>query len=391
MNIEDRLDRVRDELADEVKADVRVPSFAGVLARRARRRRLQAAAGGAAVVVVAAAVVGGLAATRPGPHHAVPPAVTVSVSPSPSPTGSPTTAPSTAQTYPAPGASYVVVPDGDQLAWTDLKTGAHGHFGPTDGSQLSDPSVSADGRRVAYMATVSPAQTEIAVWDLGTGRGTTLATFAGSPSAPSISPDGTRVIWAESGAGIEMATVAAPSPAPPALLPNIQNAAWDGNDALAYLPADEYSGGQCAVVRVELSKGSPTQCLLPMATLDSVFAADGSTWHIDGIAASVSSNLFALTLFTNDGGTRRAQRNGLGILNPDAEATSLHVLAPSALVSPVLLDRGSRVLGVEFPVAGPTGAQDQPIVGTVVSVEVATGKKTTLGITTRAGVGATSG
>ncbi|MGH3743392.1 MAG: hypothetical protein ACRDTP_00845, partial [Mycobacteriales bacterium] len=111
MNIDETLDRVRGELADEVASDVRVPSFERVLARRAGRRRLQATVGAVAVVVVAAGVVGGVAATRPGPHRSVPPAG-VSVSPAPtSPSG-----PSGAQTYPARSSSYVVVPDGDQLA-----------------------------------------------------------------------------------------------------------------------------------------------------------------------------------------------------------------------------------------------------------------------------------
>lgn len=376
MNIDDRLDRVRDELADEVAADVRVPSFAGVLARRARRRRLQAAAGGAAVAVVAAAVVGGLAATRPGPHHAVPPAVTVSVSPSPSPTGSPTTAPSSAQTYPAPGASYVVVPDGDQLAWTDLKTGAHGHFGPTSGSgQLSDPSVSADGRRIAYKLN---RENGIAVWDLDTRAALPVMPAISIENSVAISPDGTKVLWTEQGGVVRMASVGVPSSAQ-TLTSDGSPAAWDGNDAIAYAAYGTQLGGQCAIVRLDLSSKA-THCLLPTATLQSVFAADGSNWQINDISGVPDGGLFALGLNTEPSGG--GPDTAIGLLSVGAEATPFRVLQPTvvadpatqAVASPVLVDNGARLLYAQVQ----QSADQSSPGGAVIMLDLATGAKTTV-------------
>jgi hypothetical protein len=402
MSLDDRLDRVRDELADEVAADVRVPSFAGVLARRARRRRLQATAGGAALVVVAAGVVGGIAATRPSPHRSVPPVASVSVSPPPSGSrsASPTTpAPSEVQTYPEKGSAYVVVPDGDQLAWTDLATGSDGHFGPADGNLLADPSVSADGRRLAYVDTstaTSGASHDIDFWDIDTRSGGTLATIAGPSvvSAPSISPDGKRVAFV-SGSSLRIATIGSRGVPASVLLQGgtgFYVVSWTGNDAIAYAPLDAGSGGDCAVEQV-VAIAQPvtpagTRCLLPTATLQSVFASDGSTWRIDSISGAADGSVLALGVTT----TNQSQ-HGIGLLTTKAEATPFRVL-PATIVT-----ESSPLLNLGPPVALDGRVLYQQAQGGgnahVLSVDLATGEKTEVtaafGGDLQRGLGATSG
>lgn len=395
MNLDDRLDRARDELADEVASGVRVPSFDGVLARRARRR-LQVAAGGAALVVVAAGVVGGVAATRPTTHRSAPPIATVSASRPP--TSPPTTAPTASstvsspvngpQTYPAKGVSYVVVPDGDQLAWTDLKTGAHGHFGPADGSQLSDPSVSADGRRVAYR--MNP-EHGIAVWDLDTRTAQQVMPPKDIETSLAISPDGTKVLWTEHTV-IMMADVGAPSSAHEVTADG-SPAAWDGNDAIAYLDYGVNQGGQCAVMRLDLTTKA-TRCLLPVATLQSVFAPDGSSWRINSISSSDGNSPFALGLTTGQPGD--LLDGAVGLLSVSAEATPFTVVQPTvvanptltAVADPVLIDHGSRLLYAEVP-----GSEDQGPAGEdVYALDITTGmRQLVTRVSGATGLGATSG
>jgi dipeptidyl aminopeptidase/acylaminoacyl peptidase len=393
MNLDDRLDHARGELADEVATDVRVPSFDGVLARRAHRRRLQAAAGGAALVVVAAGVVGGVAATRPAAHRSVPPAATVSVSPpptSPPVSTSPTTMPGSAQTYPARGESYVVVADGDQLAWTDLKSGAHGHFGPADGSTVLSPSVSTDGRRVVFVDRTSEGN-RLGTWDLDTGSGGSTLT-GHDVLMPSISPDGKTVAWYVQATGIVTAPFDDLGGANTAAIPRVDQAAWSGNGALAYLPDDRNTGGQCTVERLDLATRS-TRCLLPTATLQSVFASDGSTWQVDSVSGAPDTGTLALGVTTSPGGSG-AVHGAIGLLDSGAEATPFHVL-PSSVVDdtstesvffPVLLDRGTRVVYVDAK-----GTHDKPGQGTVVSLEIASGATTAITTGGALGMSATNG
>lgn len=229
-----------------------------------------------------------------------------------------TVAPGDGQTYPAEGTSYVVVPDGDQLDWTDLKTGAHGHFGPADGSELSSPSVSADGRWITFtqLPPLPSVQNLLAngyepsagYWDLDTRSGGTLRSSVGIgwtvASQPSISPDGTRVALAPT-SGIYLATVGK-ARLPIRFQPNVaQEVTWNGNDALAYLPAPG-QGNDCAVVRVTLSAAA-TRCLLPTTTLQSLPALNGVPWQIDDVTGSADPSLLTLDVRAASPGRSTAQ------------------------------------------------------------------------------------
>lgn len=349
---------------------------------------MQFAVGGAALaVVVAGGVAGGLMATG-SKSRAVPPAATVPVTPTPtSPTSPPTSTPTTAQTYPAKGSSYVVVPNGSQLTWTDLNTGAHGHFGPQSGA-VSSPSVSADGRRIAYKLN---RENGIAVWDLDTRTALPVMPAASIETSVAISPDGTKVLWTEQGGVVRMARVGVPSSAQ-SVTSDGSPAAWDGNDAIAYVAYGTQLGGQCAVVRLDLSSKA-THCLLPTATLQSVFVADGSTWQVNGISGVPDGSLFALGLNTEPSGA--GSDSAIGLLTVGTEATPFRVLQPTvvadpslqAVASPVLVDNGARLLYAQ--VAGP---DDQGPPGeTVISLDIVTGAKTMLSIGRQTGLGATQG
>ncbi|MGH3630298.1 MAG: hypothetical protein ACRDRL_23005 [Sciscionella sp.] len=314
-----------------------------------------------------------------------------------------TAAPGNGQTYPAKGTSYVVVPDGDQLVWTDLKTGAHGHFGPADGSELSSPSVSADGRRITFtqLPPLPSVQNLLAdgyepsagYWDLDTRSGGTLRPSAGIgwtvTSRPSISPDGTRVALAPS-SGIYLAAVGG-ARLPIRLLPTVaQEVAWDGDDALAYLPALGHSN-DCAVERVTLSAAA-TRCLLPTATLQSLPASNGAGWQIDDVTGSGDPSLLTLDMRAHSPGGSTAQ--AVAILDPSAEATPLHVLADTITTSPpvdgvqatsrfsVLVDQGSQVL---YTVNAGPGSQAK-----IFQSSINGGAPRRVGISPGMGLGATS-
>lgn len=388
-NIDETLDRVRAEVAEEVAAGVRVPAFAGVLARRARRRRLQAAAGGAALVVVAAGVVGGVAATRPGAHHSVPPAATVTATQQPTASSS-TAATSGPQTYPPKGASYVVVDGQGQFLWTDLDNGTQGHFGLGG----LEPSVSADGRRIAF-TTSSNGGSSIEVWNLDTRSSQTVASSS-SPLGvehPSISPDGTHVAFLEIGAGIRVAKIGS-SASPTTVVPNANVVTWSGNGALIYLLGPR---SDCAVEQTNLSN-SATRCLLPTATLQSLPAPNGAPWYIQDLSSGAGTGLFVLDVMADANAGSVAQ--AVAILDPAAEATPFHVLSATVSEStasgnvpgpgaafPHLLGNGTRVVFVRTH-----GGGDTPFVSTVLSASVGGGSPTTVmtgvyGV----GLGATSG
>ncbi|HEY5336008.1 MAG TPA: hypothetical protein VIJ71_08305, partial [Mycobacteriales bacterium] len=168
---------------------------------------------------------------------------------------------------------------------------------------------------------------------------------------------------------------------------------WDGDDAIAYLPGDRNSGGTCAVMRIDLSSVGNTRCLLPTATLQSVFAQDGSTWFVAGITGTSDSGLFSLDLITS--GTTPTH-GAIGVLNTSAEATPFRVLQSTVVqnieledvANSVLVDGGNRILYDRYP----GGQHQSPFRILVVSLDLATGVQTT--VTTASdmnGLGATSG
>lgn len=398
MNLDDRLARARAEVADEVASGVRVPSFASVLARRAHRRRIQVAAAGSVLTLAVVGVVVGVAATAPGSHaRSVPPIASVTANRPP--TSAPMTSPSTAasatvsdalsgpQTYPAKGVSYVVVPDGSQFAWTDLKTGAHGHFGPTSG-HVSSPSVSADGRRIAYLTNP---ENGIAVWDLDSRTAQEVMPEIDIENAPAISPDGTKVLWTEH-AIIRMAEIGVPS-STQTVTADGSPAAWDGNGAIVYPTNDINMGGRCAVMRLDLAAGHATRCLLPVATLQAVFAPDGSTWQIGSISGVPGGGVFALGLWPADAGG--GPEGAVGVLTVWAEATPFKVLpstvvadaSTQAVADPVLIDRATRLVYAKQP-----GPEDQGPAGEeIYELDIATGVQRLVLRVGDTGLGAASG
>lgn len=356
--------------------------------RTAHLRRRRWSVADVAIIVV---VVGGLVGCSSAANHAATAQASSVSGGSPITSGPASTAPA-GQAYPARGATYVVVPDGNQLVWTDLDTGAHGHFGPPSG-QISAPSVSADGRRVVFLMKTSGGE-EIDFWNLDTHTGGAVRQPHAFRGSPAISPDGTRVVWAEQ-SGIHLVAIGDGSRDVSALSavvgPPAQGVTWNGNDAIVYFPG---SSGTCAVERLDMSAGEATQCLLPTATLDSVVASDGSTWHPFTITGTSRPGVFAFEVTAGARPTHAA----IALLDTSAEASPFRVLQPTIVedfdvadvANPVLLDGGKRVLYESYP----GGQKQSPYRILVVSVDLTTGAKTTVTtvtVNTMDGLGATSG
>lgn len=356
--------------------------------RTAHLRRKRWSVAGAAITVV---VVGGLVGCGSAANHAATaPASTVSGA-TPLPSGPASTAPAD-QAYPARGASYVVVPDGNQLAWTDLKTGARGHFGPAFG-QVSAPSVSADGRRVAFLMKTSRGE-EVDYWNLDTHTGGAVRQPHAFRVSPTISPDGTRVVWSEQ-SGVHLVAIGDGSRDVSALsavvAPPAQGVTWNGNGAIVYVPG---GSSACAVERLDMSAGGAAQCLLPTATLESVVASDGSTWKPNSITGTSRPGIFAFEVTAGARPTHAA----IALLDTSAEATPFRVLQPTFVqdfdvadvANPVLLDGGTRLLYESYP----GGQKQSPYRILVVSLDLATGAKATVAtvyLNTMDGLGAPSG
>lgn len=89
------------------------------------------------------------------------------------------------------------------LAAVDIKSGRMTLFKPTDASQvLSSPSISADGKRLAVSikdGMNTRAVSQIGVLDLETNRYRVVTRNPTFKDFPSLSPDGTRIIFAQAG------------------------------------------------------------------------------------------------------------------------------------------------------------------------------------------------
>ena len=79
-----------------------------------------------------------------------------------------------------------------QLTWIDRSGAARGTVGDPDGSNLSSPRVSPDGRRVALFRTV---QGNTDVWLLDGARTSRFTFDAATDDRPLWSPDGTRIVF----------------------------------------------------------------------------------------------------------------------------------------------------------------------------------------------------
>lgn len=345
------------------------------------RRRVVVGVVGGAVFVVVAASVSGVLTTSTGPDKSLPPAAITS--------GSPSTGPAAAQSYPGGRSSYVVVPAGTQLAWTDLTTGTRGHFQPADGGgQVMEPSLSADGRRLAYVL-LSGTHYALRVRNLDSHTGSTVdvASTVDSSARPSLSPDGTRIVYTAPSGVIYVASLVGGSITPTPVIDAGRSATWSGNAALAYIPAESAAPGGCAVELLALRMPA-ARCVLSTATLTAHPAPDGTPWTVEAVTGA-SSNELALVLSSGTAGVPGA--SAIAILDPEPGSTPLRLLratvlndSAKTLAWPVLIDHGTRVLYDQLSQASPTEG------GTVLVATVDGGQPEVLTRGGGLGIGATT-